>query len=106
MFDNKKAEEQQIVCGCGSITEAEADALVEKIVDMNGIPDYFATGVAAGLYFASLENSDMRGATIEDFVRNAHEAYINEAAVKMVDKLVARKMRDMGGVLKVEVRHG
>lgn len=106
MFDNKKAGEQEIVCGCGSITEEQADALVEKIVDMNGIPDYFATGVAAGLYFASLENSDMRGATIEDFVRNAHDAYIDKMMARLVDKLVVGKIKDMGGVLKVEVHHG
>lgn len=105
MFDEKNSGEKQILCGCGSITEAQADALGKKVFDMKGIPDYFATGVAAGLYFACLESGNMRGTTIEEFVGNAHDAYVDEAATRMVDKLVARKICGMGGVMKVEVRH-
>lgn len=105
MFDKKTGDEKQILCGCGSITEAQADALMKKVSSMEGIPDYFVNGVAVGLYFACLESGDMRGTTIEDFVRNAHDAYIAEAATQMVDKLVARKVCGMGGVMKVEVRH-
>lgn len=104
MFDKKNSDEKQILCGCGSITEAQADALVKKVSDMNGIPDYFVNGVAAGLYFACLESGNMRGTTIEKFVQNAHDAYIDEAATKMVDKLVARTICGMGGVMNVEVR--
>lgn len=105
MFDKKTSDEKQIVCGCGSITEAQADALVKKVAGMNGIPDYFVNGVAAGLYFACLESGDMRGTTIEEFVQNAHDAYIDGEVGAMLDKLVARKICGMGGVMKVEVRH-
>lgn len=97
MFDSKSNDNEKTVCGCGSITEAQADALMKRVSGMSGIPDYFVNGVAAGLYFACLESGDMRGTTIEEFVQNAHDVYI--------DKLVARKMHDLGGVLKVEVRH-
>ena len=47
----------------------------------------------------------MRGTTIEEFVRNAHDAYINEAATQLVDEIASRKIFSMGGVMKVEVRH-
>ena len=105
MFDKKNSDEKQILCGCGSITEEQADALVKEVHDMNGIPDYFVNGVAAGLYFACLESGDMRGTTIEEFVRNAHDAYIDEAATQLVDEIASRKIFSMGGVMKVEVRH-
>lgn len=105
MFDSKSNDNEKAVCGCGSITEAQADALMKRVSGMNGIPDYFVNGIAVGLYFACIESGDMRGTTIEEFVQNAHDAYIGEAAAQMVDKLVARKMHDLGGVLKVEVRH-
>ncbi|MEG0792053.1 MAG: hypothetical protein RSG23_10545 [Gordonibacter sp.] len=104
--DNKKSEEKQALCGCGSITEAQADALIKKVSSMEGIPNYFANGVAVGMYFASLESGNMRGTTIEEFVQNAHDAYIAGAAENMVDNLVARKVHGMGGILKVEVRRG
>ena len=51
MFDKKTGDEKQILCGCGSITEAQADALMKKVSSMEGIPDYFANGVAVGLFF-------------------------------------------------------
>ena len=105
MFDKKTGDEKQILCGCGSITEAQADALMKKVSSMEGIPDYFANGVAVGLFFVCLESGDMRGTTIEEFVRNAHDAYINEAATQLVDKIASRKIFSMGGVMKVEVRH-
>ena len=102
MFDKKTGDEKQILCGCGSITEAQADALMKKVSSMEGIPDYFANGVAVGLFFVCLESGDMR---IEEFVRNAHDAYINEAATQLVDEIASRKIFSMGGVMKVEVRH-
>lgn len=91
-------ETNDIKAGCGVLNEAQFDQLSEVLAELekNGMSAEFTNGVACGLGFVSIEDSETAGLDFQEFVKNAYLNFMFIEAMKDARFGLAELLKGMG----------